>query len=60
VLRKEGNGQRERSTLEFCFTRNYGNKMRMRARGELTWVGPRGWAHEGGQVGEEYVGVAHT
>jgi hypothetical protein len=37
VLSKEGNGQRERSTIELCFTRNYGNKMRVRARGP-TWV----------------------
>ena len=35
MLRKEGNGQSERSTL------NYGNKMRMRARGGHV-VGPRG------------------
>jgi hypothetical protein len=38
VLRKEGNGQRERSTLEFCFTRDCGNKMRMGGpRGGPTW-----------------------
>jgi hypothetical protein len=49
-----GNGQRERPTLEFCFTRNYGNKMRMGAHGP-TW-----WAHAGAHVGEEHFGVSYT
>jgi hypothetical protein len=39
------------STLEFCFTRNYGNNLRMRVRGGPTW-----WANVGGHVGEEHVG----